>query len=47
LSAITVDLDIAELDVDSIVLQPVTLRSNPLIMRYDAILVFMILPPGE
>jgi hypothetical protein len=42
-----VDLDIAEPDVDSIVLQPVTLSTNPLMMRYDAILLFMALPPGE
>jgi len=39
-----VDLDIVGPDVDSIVLQPVTLSANPLMMRYDAILVFMALP---
>jgi hypothetical protein len=39
--------DIAEPDADSIVLQPATLSTNPLMMRYDAILVFMALPPGE
>jgi hypothetical protein len=42
-----VDLDNEEPDVESIVLQPVTLSTNPLMMRYDAILVFMALPPGE
>ena len=40
-----VELDIAERDVYSIVLQPVTLNTNPLMMRYDAILVFMLCPP--
>jgi hypothetical protein len=39
-----VDLDIEDPDVDSMVLQPVTLSTNPLMMRYDAILVFMALP---
>jgi hypothetical protein len=39
-----VDLDIADPDVDSMVLQPVTLSTNPLMMRHDAILVFMALP---
>jgi hypothetical protein len=39
-----VDLDIVELDVDSMLLQPVTLSANPLMMRYEEILVFMALP---
>jgi hypothetical protein len=29
------------------VLQPVMLSINPLMMRYDAILVFMVLPSSE
>jgi len=39
-----VDLDMVEPGGDSMVLQPVTLSANPLMMRYDAILVFMALP---
>jgi hypothetical protein len=42
-----VDLYIPEPEVDSIVLQTVTTSANPPMMRYDAILVFMVLPSYE